>query len=165
MAITDKTDTVEHNQKTELDKQKFLDALRLETTGANVLLACKIAGVNRTWMYQCKAEDDDFSMKWDRAIVDGKQSLHDMAYSVVYKSLAEGDKKMAMFVLRTLEPETWNRDRYSYEEIRTKKQETRCIVSPGYSAMIRRMVGNGKFDDGYSKQVWDKVQAGEASLT
>jgi len=111
MGKPDKTDTKQSREKTNLEKQRFLDALRLETTGANVLLACKIAEVNRTWMYQCKSEDPDFSQAWDRAILNGRQTLRDMAYSVVYKRLADGDKTVAMFVLKAIEPEVWNQEK------------------------------------------------------
>ena len=137
MNSTDKTDTKTHRMQTETEKQKFLDALKLETTGANILLACKIAGVNRTWMYQCKSEDSNFSRAWDEAVRFGKQSLRDMAYSVIYKSLAEGDKKIAMFVLKSLEPAVWNQDKGEVAD--TKSPEPRCYVSPTFAAILNKM--------------------------
>ena len=137
MGNTDKTDTEQHREKTKLEKQKFLEALKLETTGANVLLACKIAGVNRTWMYQCKAEDSNFSQEWDLAILSGRQTLRDMAYSVIYKSLADGDKKIAVFVLKSLESDIWDNDRL---ELPTQtSSEPVCYVSSGFAATLKKM--------------------------
>lgn len=159
MDITDKTDTKTHRERTVVEKQKFLDALKLETTGANILLACKIAGVNRTWMYQCKSEDSDFSRAWDEAVMFGKQSLRDIAYSVIYKSLAEGDKKIAMFVLKSLEPETWNREKMDETEIKSTQEPT-CYVSPHFSQMIRDLEKRNALQ-GKEKELWEKHKRGE----
>ncbi len=137
MSKKDKVDTI----KRETSKQKFLDALAIDSVAGNVLVACKIAGVTRSLMYRYRNEDLDFAVKWNQCVKDGRKILLDMAYNVLYQSLANQNLTASIFVLKTLNPKIWN-DRIIKLNIEDKPQETYHEVSPEYAKML-----NEKFPD------------------
>lgn len=121
-------------------KSLFIAKLRDEDTASNVQLACKLAGVSRAYMYECRAEDAEFAKQWDDAVRTGRQTLKDMAISVIYDQLKSGDKTVAMFVLRQLEPETWNRDREKTGEGGGPIEHVHK-VSPRFAKVMDRLLG------------------------
>lgn len=134
MTKTDKTDT-----KTAIKKKRFLEALENKSYGVSVLEACKIAKVNRQYMYELRSEDPDFANNWDQAISFGRQTLQDMAMSVICDQLKNGDKTVAMFVLRQLDPQTWNKDRERVGESSGPVQMTHT-VSPRFAKVMERLL-------------------------
>jgi hypothetical protein len=134
MTKTDRTDT-----KTTIKKNRFVEALKNKSFGVSVLEACKIARVNRQYMYELRSEDPNFAIEWDQAISFGRQTLQDMAMSVIYEQLKSGDKTVAMFVLRQLDPQTWNKDRERVGENAGPVQMTHT-VSPRFAKVMERLL-------------------------
>lgn len=137
MKKSDKTDTKQAYLKTEQKKLKFLKVIREQ--GVSVLGACKIVGVGRQYMYQLRSEDSHFAQEWNIAVEEGKQTLKDMALSVIYDQLKNNDKTVAMFVLRQLDPQTWNKDRERVGESARPVQMTHT-VSPRFAKVMERLL-------------------------
>ncbi|HVZ12285.1 MAG TPA: hypothetical protein VG965_04620 [Patescibacteria group bacterium] len=156
MKKSDKNDTKQAVDKTNKKKQLFLEALEKKTFGASVLDACKIARVNRQYMYRLRAEDPNFARQWDMAIADGHQTLHDLALSAIYEHLKNMDKTVAMFVLRQLDPQTWNKDRERVGENAGPVQMTHK-VSPRFAKIMEGVLNDTRKSMTSTPQI-DKIR-------
>lgn len=58
--------------------------------GGNVTKAAEASGISRNEWYRTRAEDPEFHVEWDRAVVLGTESLIDEARRRAYEGVEEG---------------------------------------------------------------------------
>lgn len=130
-------------EEKEKNKRNFIEALKTEQCSGNVSAACATAKIARSWMYECRGEDEKFAKEWDDAVQEGYKTLEDMAVGVIYKQLEANDKYVAMFVLRQLNPKVWNKDREKVGE-GGGAIEVRHKVSPKFAKIMRDILGENE---------------------
>lgn len=131
----DKVDTIKREQT----KQKFLDALALDTVSGNVIMACNVAGVTRSLMYRYREQDNVFRQRWDTITKKGREVPADIAESQLNRAVLQGNVTAIIFTLKKLRPEVWG-DKYQAPIQQTHKP------SPEFQKMYTKLMT--KYKDG-----------------
>jgi hypothetical protein len=79
--------------------------LQMLSEGATVKSACQKMGLNRTTYYSWYKNNIDFRNHADEAIVLGKHSIRDLAFSTVVKEAHGGNLKASIFLLQHYDPD------------------------------------------------------------
>ena len=74
-------------ERIQKQQEKVLENLR---ESGNVSFACKKAGLSRETYYRWVKEDEDFALKADQAMCDGKSYMNDLAHNQLRRSIGEG---------------------------------------------------------------------------
>lgn len=82
-------------------KDKFIQALLGKTSG-NISQACQLVGRSRQAVNEWRKNDNDFDMAVQKAVVDGKEDLSDLAEDCLKKRIQNGDTTAIIFTLKSL---------------------------------------------------------------
>ncbi len=107
------------------DKQKLIEFLR-ETP--NMRLACRKIGLGRATFNRWRKDNYEFRVEVNKALSIGRESLGDLAESVVIKKIHEGDMGAAKYYLSN------NHDRY--------KPLSKVLAELRFEKFIHDYVGN-----------------------
>lgn len=83
-------------------KEQIIDLLKLEKTGGNISLVCKLIGISRQTLYDWRKEDLDFSRAIDFASIEGKIAIADLAEQGLIDRIKAGDTTAIIFTLKNL---------------------------------------------------------------
>ena len=84
------------------NNSKLIETLR--ETGI-VSYACKKAGINRATFYRWLASVHSFKVAADRALVEGRENICDMAKSMLIKKAKEGSMDAIKYILSNNDPQ------------------------------------------------------------
>lgn len=85
-------------------QNKFIKAL-FEQTGGCISDACKTVGISRPTINNWRRLDSSFDQRVQEAIIEGKESLADLAESALKKRIESGDTTAIIFTLKSLRRE------------------------------------------------------------
>ena len=82
--------------KNKKDRKKFLDTLR---DFPIVSVAAKRSGIDKSQIYRWRKKDKEFSDEMDKCLIQGRDSINDLAESQVISAIRNGNERMTKFWL------------------------------------------------------------------
>lgn len=121
-------------------KQKFLEELTDEKVAGNVTIAGRRRNIGRTTLYEWKAEDKEFSDKWDSAVKEAREVFAEEAEFALRNGVIKGNPTLIIFTLKNLKPEIW-KDRMENTGKGGGPIEYLHKVSPQFAKILAELTG------------------------
>lgn len=115
-----------------------------------VTSACKQADVGRATYYKWLEEDKKFVLAVEKATIDGKRFVTDMAKAQLLKLVSAGDKTAIIFLLKNYDPDFTDKVRYLHEHkhkhvltlTKEKRKELeKAFSNVGLATLLKREAG------------------------
>lgn len=108
-------------------KRKFIEVLAQPESGGNISFACKAIGYSRQAVANWRNTDTRFEDAVSSAVLEGRDSISDIAEEALVKQVEKGNVTAIIFTLKSLRPERWG-DRQTFQSKTDEQSKSEWVA-------------------------------------